>query len=141
MKKVISIFSITAFISSFAVAQQNDFFDIQKHLQEKFRKEQEEKQKEKILSLTKEPRLTFIKTQAPPLAKLSHTLPGNIKVYLLPLDNMPCVVPDMKKYHEMPNTASKNKLVLQNLLNRDMAGTIPNPAGPRQIIPDDNDNK
>lgn len=34
-----------------------------------------------------------------PVARLSHVLPNGNKVYILPQDNMPCVVPDTRAYN------------------------------------------
>jgi hypothetical protein len=36
-----------------------------------------------------------------PVAQLSHSLPNGNKVYILPQDNMPCVVPDIR-FYKMP---------------------------------------
>ncbi len=55
-----------------------------------------------------------------PLAKFSHTLPNGNKIYLLPQDNMPCVVPGMEEFN-MP--VVKAEILPYN---------IPNPAYPPQ---------
>jgi hypothetical protein len=52
-------------------------------------------------------------------AKLLHTLPNGNKVYALPMDNMPCVVPDMSQYNTMATVNPKVPLY-----------SIPNPAYP-----------
>jgi hypothetical protein len=56
---------------------------------------------------------------------LSHTLPNGNKVYLLPQDNMPCVVPDMSQFD-----GGVVKPVIPNY-------TIPNPAFPptAKVVP------
>ena len=38
--------------------------------------------------------------------KFSHTTPKG-KVYILPYDNMPCLVPDMQKVAQMPGSTQK----------------------------------
>jgi hypothetical protein len=53
-----------------------------------------------------------------PQAKLHHILPNGNKVYSLPQDNMPCVVPDMSQFN-MPDVRSGMSPY-----------TIPNPAYP-----------
>ena len=55
-------------------------------------------------------------------AKLSHTLANGSKIYLLPQDNMPCIVPDTQQF-SMP--------VAKSELN----GSMPNAVIPQQIIP------
>jgi hypothetical protein len=57
-------------------------------------------------------------------AKLLETLPNGNKVYALPLDNMPCVVPDMSQYF---NTPVKSDTSYYN---------IPNPAFPSPDKPE-----
>ena len=66
------------------------------------------------------PRFYFALPQQPkimPEAKLIDSLANGNKIYSLPLDNMPCVVPDMSYYH-MP-------VVKPNVIYN-----IPNPALP-----------
>jgi hypothetical protein len=56
-----------------------------------------------------------------PLGTLSHVLPNGNKVYMLPQDHMPCIVPDMSQYNSMA------------LVNPDIQQyNIPNPAYPPQ---------
>jgi hypothetical protein len=56
-------------------------------------------------------------------AKLLHALANGDKVYALPQDNMPCIVPDMSQYNDL------------GLVKPDRQPyTIPNPVYP-QIIP------
>jgi hypothetical protein len=57
-------------------------------------------------------------------AQFSHTLPNGDKVYLLPQDHMPCIVPDASQYnYNMP------------VYKEEIMGTIPNASPPIQIIP------
>src|SRR5438067_1370590 len=62
--------------------------------------------------------------QVYPQAKLSHTLPNGSSVYILPHDNMPCIVPDPLLYnYNMPVVKGK------------IEGMIPNAAPPVRVIP------
>lgn len=65
--------------------------------------------------------LTFLN----PKAKFSHSLPNGNKVYFLPLDNMPCIVPDMSQFN-MPNAGRKIKA----------KGMPPGSSPPHKIIPE-----
>ena len=68
--------------------------------------------------------LALNQVQVFPQAKLSHVLPNGNKVYKLPIDNMPCIVPDESMYHyNMPVVKGK------------IAGMIPNASPPVSIIP------
>lgn len=58
---------------------------------------------------------------------LIHVLPNGNKVYALPQDHMPCVVPDMSQFN-MPNTPRLNKYFPFD--NGKEGGKIPNPAIP-----------
>jgi len=58
-------------------------------------------------------------------AKFSHVLRNGDKVYILPQDNMPCIVPNRSMYnYNMPVYKGKTE------------GRIPNASPPVQIIPD-----
>lgn len=62
--------------------------------------------------------------------KYSHGLPNGDKVFLLPQDNMPCVVPG-NQHQSMPNiTGPKDKIV-----NPPNPGHIPNPGRKWRVIP------
>ncbi len=63
----------------------------------------------------------LISTQNSPQAKYSHTLSNGDAVYLLPQDNMPCIVPHT--YSNMPVMRGRGN------------GQMPNIAPPQQIIP------
>jgi len=62
--------------------------------------------------------------QVYPQAKLSHTLPNGTRVYKLPSDNMPCLVPDTAMYNYNMPVARGN-----------LIGTMPNLSPRSQIIP------
>jgi hypothetical protein len=67
------------------------------------------------------PNRFFINPPKPQLmvnGQIVNTLPNGNKVYALPQDHMPCVVPDMTQYN-MP------------VFKPDIVYTIPNPAFPR----------
>ena len=61
-----------------------------------------------------------------PTAKLSHTLGNGNKVYLLPQDNMPCMVPNMTQFN-MPNAGR----------NLRANGMPPGISPPNKIIPEE----
>ena len=53
-----------------------------------------------------------------PQSKLLYTLPNGNKVYSLPQDNMPCVVPDISQYNTMAMvTPEKNQYNMPNAAN------------------------
>lgn len=95
MKKLFLLIGIGAFTG--VSAQQKDIFDIQGHLQKKL------KQESKIASALPQqkvmPTLPFCGNRN----KLSHILPNGDKVVMLPIDNMPCVQPDMKQFTVTPS--------------------------------------
>jgi hypothetical protein len=51
----------------------------------------------------------------PPGIQLLGSLPNGNKIYALPQDNMPCVIPDMSQYNSMP--VVKPDLSLYNMPN------------------------
>ena len=61
---------------------------------------------------------------------LSYVLSNGDKVYSLPTDNMPCVVPDMNQF----STAGVYGIEKQPLLPQQKPGNIPNVAKPPQKI-------
>jgi hypothetical protein len=126
LKKVFLLIGI--FSTGTAVAQQSDLFDTGKHLQKKG-------QGKNIKSWALPPRTgagqnTFLTTPYSK-AKLSQQLPNGNRVYLLPVDNMPCVTPDMTRFRSMPNAASDFPQFIFRQRNQ---GRIPNPAPPFTII-------
>jgi hypothetical protein len=136
MKKLLVIAGLAAF--SFASAQQKDFFDIQKYLQKKQAEEKLQKMKDRFIpSNPKKPIIHL--SQDLPQAKLSQTLPNGNKVYVLPLDNMPCIVSDKDQYADNMLQAPKKFELFDKLQRniRQQPGAIPNPAYPWKIIPDD----
>lgn len=60
-----------------------------------------------------------------PKAKFSHGLSNRNKVYLLPVDNTPCIVPDMNQFN-MPNPGRNIKT----------NGMPPGTSPPHKIIPE-----
>lgn len=134
MKKIFIIASILAFF--FASAQQNELFDIQKHVQQKIKDEINQKQKEQLLSLFKPKMSTpFLKPIPVPQMKILESLPNGDKVYILPEDNMPCIVPDMSQFNkaDLAGLDLKQKYFTPN---RNFPGKIPNPVTPFKFIPE-----
>jgi hypothetical protein len=136
MKKLLVIAGLATF--SLASAQQNDFFDIQKHLQKKLAEEKSQKMKDRFIPSNPQNPIIHL-SQDLPQAKLSQTLPNGNKVYVLPLDNMPCIVSDKDQYADNMLQAPKKFELFDKLQrnNRQQPGAIPNPAYPWKIIPDD----
>jgi hypothetical protein len=129
MKKVFILFGIAAFSS--ASAQQNDVFDIQKHIQQKIVKEKEKAEKTIFkgfdkcwgTSLSKRTRLTNMR---------DFILPNGDKVITLPIDNMPCVQPDLHQFQTMPNVAYDKPFNFSP--QRPKPGQIPNGAKQYRMI-------
>lgn len=142
MKKIFFAAGILAF--SFASAQQNDFFDIQKYL----KKKNELNKKLTVDNLFilpknrcwKSPNLPFFKKDLQLLTTRTKTkilteLTNGNKAYSLPQDNMPCIVPDMSQFN-MPNIANP-KEYFQSLADRThKPGKMPNAIIPYRIIPE-----
>jgi hypothetical protein len=57
------------------------------------------------------------------------------KVFVLTVDNMPCVIPDMSQFKIMPNTAKADENFLATMGKQNVPGKIPNAATPFIIIP------
>jgi hypothetical protein len=62
--------------------------------------------------------------------KYSHSLPNGNGVYLLPQDNMPCIVPG-QQHSTMPNIAGPK----DRIIPPPQPGHIPNPGRKWKIIP------
>ena len=110
MKKILFVIAIACFSS--ASAQSTDTFWVKPILPPN-----------KNLSLNNSPKAYMVTPQQLiDNSKLLHALTNGNKVYALPLDNMPCIVPDMLQYN-MPG------------LKTDIPFTIPNPAYPAPTKP------
>ena len=133
MKKYFFIVGLAAF--SFAAAQENNHFDIQKFLQ---KKQAEQKPIGRLFLDKFQKPIPIYLSQDPPQAKLMQVLPNGNKVFSLPQDNMPCIVPDMDQYVDnMPPSPKKIDLFNKQQNYRQQPGAIPNPAYPWKIIPND----
>ena len=117
MKKIFLSFGILG-IAGTAVAQQNDLFDVQEHL----------KKKTTLLFLNKPADFNLRTLKNPtPTQSLSFIYPASgEKLIQLPVDHMPCVVPDMELFRIMPNAAD-------GITFRTSQLSIPNPAPPLHI--------
>ena len=120
MKKVFLLASILAF--SFASAQENEFFNIEKYMQ---KKQQDLKKSQVRIRRFPENVTPYSVTSSQP--KLIVELPNGNKVYALTQDHMPCIKPDMNQFN-MPNIFVSKKS--QASLFEKEAGKIPNPAIP-----------
>ena len=90
-----------------------------------------DKLREKIKSLQDSGKVVYVVPNSPHTllesqAKLSHVLPNGNKVYSLPLDNMPCIVPNMEQWKAMPNTSNNKSYLLDT--RRKVPKLIPNPG-------------
>lgn len=119
MKKVFLLIGVAGFYS--ASGQQNNLFDEQKHLQKKG------KQDMPLLKLSP----AFKPLSVSP--SLSYTLQNGDKMLFLPVDNMPCIIPDMSQFKTMPNAVvTLLNFSLENVNNK--PGDIPNAAPPQQPL-------
>jgi hypothetical protein len=120
MKKVFLLFGIAVFSS--ASAQQKDLFDIGIHLQKKQAESKKAAEKKNMLL----PPRNIFNLYIPYTANqsdLSYLLPNGDKVIILGQDNMPCVVPDMSQFQNMPNPS----------FQRSNSSFVPFTKGPGQI--------
>jgi hypothetical protein len=132
MKKLSILLALTGF-SIVASAQQNDFFDIQKHLQKK-KKENKPVHKPFLLKPPFQNQFDIFQSgKANSQSTFSYVLPNGDKVNTLTQDNMPCIVPDMSQF----NTINVFGLIKQSentLLTYNIPGSIPNAAIPKRIF-------
>ena len=126
MKKIFFLTGI--FFVGGVAAQKSDLFDAGKHLQ---KKGQGKNIKPWALVPRPGPEQNIFLAVPYSEAKLSHQLPNGNRVYLLPVDNMPCVTPDMTRFRSMPNAVSDFP---QFIFRQRKQGRIPNPALPFTII-------
>ena len=127
MKKVFLLFGVAAFGA--ASAQQKGVFDVNKHIQD-FLKKKHGIQKDSTPSLIDN---FYTNRNTESLAKLSYTLPNGDKVYILPMDNMPCVVPGFPQ-NNMPNISNPNIYYHSPLFRNEIPGTTPNAVKPYRLI-------
>ena len=128
MKKVFLLFGIAAFSS--ASAQQKQVFDINKHLQDLLDK----KNTSQLIVKPSGSNKYFVAGSSQPGFKLSAILPDGDKVYLLPPDNMPCIVPDMKQFTAMPDISNPNEYFETLPFRNHLPGAIPNAVEPYRLI-------
>lgn len=129
MKKVFLLFGMAAFSS--ASAQQKDVFDIQKHLDKRAK---DKKNSGTIFRPTIKSNFHLHHRLRPQVWELSHILSNGDKVYALSRDNMPCVVPDMRQFTNMPNISNPNEYFESLLFRQHIPGTIPNAVRPYRLI-------
>ena len=129
MKKVFLLFGIAAFTT--ASAQQNDLFDIQKHLQKKSVDYNKLIENKKIDLAFSKP-FIYNPPQVNNNPVDSYTLPNGDKVVISTLDNMPCVQPDMQQFQRMPNLGYEGQFNFSP--QRVFPGQIPNGSKPYSMI-------
>jgi hypothetical protein len=86
----------------------SSFFDLKKHLQSK---------NQKVISLM--PLQRNVPGKKVPIQFLKDIVNSSRYgyVYTLPQDNMPCIVPDMRLYQNMPNIARKEDLTIDTQIH------------------------
>jgi hypothetical protein len=127
MKRVFLLFGIAAFSS--ASAQQKDVFDINRHIQELLNKNNTALKS----SGPAEINTYFLNGPHQSNVTLSHVLPNGDKVYLLPQDKMPCVVPGIT-LNNMPNISDPDEYFEALAFKNNTPGIIPNAVKPYRII-------
>jgi hypothetical protein len=129
MKKVFLLFGIAAFGS--ASAQQKDAFDFNGRFKELIYKKGDS-----VFVIN--PSAIIMNTNTGSAGQgynFSYTLNNGDKVFVLNVDNMPCVVPDMNQFKVMPNIARPDENFMAQIGKQNLSGKIPNPAPPFMIIP------
>ena len=130
MKKITLFLTVTCFAVA-ASAQQNDFFDIQKHLQKKRKENMPVINPLLVKPLFQNQVNLFHSVNVNNQRNFSHTLSNGDKVYLLAQDNMPCIIPDMREFMRPYTTGLiKNPAFSPN----NNIGKIPNAAIPQRTI-------
>jgi hypothetical protein len=127
MKKVFLLFGVAAFSS--ASAQQKDLFDVNRHIQGLLNYN---KITEKSITPL-EINTYFLNGSQTPGVNLFSILPNGAKVYLLPQDNMPCVLPGITQ-NNMPNISNPDKYFEALALTNNTPGSIPNAVKPYKLI-------
>lgn len=135
MKKIIFSLCFVGFCFATATAQQNELFEINKHIQKKQAEAKKSAERKKITTFFKnrnKANLTMGLFSNKP--EHTYTLPNGDRVIILSQDNMPCVVPDMKKFQTMPNAGTKAGLNNFYIPRRSQPGIIPNGSMPFRMI-------
>lgn len=125
MKKVFLLFGVASFCS--ASAQQKDVFDINKHLGQLLNKKNTA-----LPIINSHNAIRFYVAGVPGTGlQSSPVLPDGNKVYTLPIDKTPCVIPGMKQFN-MPNVSNPNEY-FESLVQQHLPGTIPNAVNPYRL--------
>ncbi len=104
MKKIFLILAVT-FCSAALAQDATQLFNAEEYLNNKRSVFNKPKTKSPIKI---KPGISHFYAPVSPQAVLSHTLPNGNKVYLLPQDNMPCIMPDMQQLPGIPNAFNGN---------------------------------
>ena len=128
MKKIFLLFGVVTF--SFAIAQQKDVFDINRHIQGVLKNKSTSSTGQKTFKTDK----TIIAGLTHSQPKQSYILPNGDKVNVLSGDNMPCVIPEMKQFTIMPNISNPNEYFETLFFRQHLPGNIPNAVKPYRLI-------
>ncbi len=129
MKKVFLLFGIAAFSS--ASAQQQDLFDIQKHLQ-KIQVENKKADKKNSLVLQFNKPFPPVSLYTRNTSIDSYNLPNGDRVVISSLDHMPCIQPDMSQFQTMPNVIYDKPFNFSP--QKPLPGQVPNGSAPYRMI-------
>ena len=124
MKKILLLFGIAAYSS--ALGQQKDIFNVDRYLNKKLAEAGKKADKRttqpnfnnKVSTFVYKPNLTYL-------------LSNGDKVIILAQDNMPCIVPDMRQFQQMPNIAAPGSYFKDSYFKHSFRGKIPNAAQPK----------
>lgn len=133
MKKILLLTSLA--VSFTAIAQEDELFDFNKHIQKKQAEAKKSAEKKEMLGFLKNrnkinPPMDFLSNKP----DLTYTLKNGDRVIILSQDNMPCIVPDMKQFQAMPNAGSKAGINNFYIPWRSQPGIIPNASMPFRMI-------
>lgn len=114
-----------------ANAQQKDIFDVQDHLEKKSKGKKEVY----VKPLFNKKISANLFTGNNYNDFFPFSLSNGDKVISLPIDNMPCIIPDMKRFKIMPNISTDRNNKLPEISPNDhFPGKIPNPAKTFKVV-------
>lgn len=128
MKKVLLLFCSASFYS--ASAQQKNVFDINRHISNFLDKKHEQQNN------VKPPESVFLSNNNGngPFSKFSHVTANGEEVFILPANNMPCVVNGIN-LNNIPNISDPGKYYDSPVFKDESPGSIPNVVKPYRVIP------
>jgi len=107
MKSLLFVLLVVCFIN---LPAQQPYYDFKKYLEKKKQPLIVDKNVSKLNPFVFNQSLINLKNVIQPQGKLSQTLSNGNKVYILPNDNMICIVPNMQEFN-MPNPGRKMPII------------------------------